>query len=240
MQRVNAGIMLTIWVLCGMMMTGATQGLCAKGDGDQLAQSIRRHIENNMSWPVEDMRMEFLSRLPDIDHLTGKMAFRITPKPGEDYIGDTSFSVRILNGGTLVREETVRVRIEVMKDFVVSAKSLTKGAVLAADDVTLQRQWVRRLPLNTLSSIDEALGRVMIQTVRSNVQITSRMIAEVMPVKKGKMVSVILDNGLMQMVMKGIAEEDGAEDTLIRVRNLSSNKVIYARVIGPASVRVDF
>lgn len=239
MQRVNAGIILTIWVLCGMMI-GATQALCAKGDGDQLAQSIRQHVENNMSWPVEDMRMEFLSKLPSLDHLTGKMVFRITPKPGDAYIGDTSFSVRILNGGTLVREETVRVRIEVMKDFVVSAKSLAKGSVLTADDVTIQRQWVRRLPANTLSSIDEALGRVMMHSVRPNIQMTYRMIAEVMPVKKGKMVSVILDNGLMQMVMKGIAEEDGAEDALIRVRNVSSNKVIYARVIGPASVRVDF
>jgi flagella basal body P-ring formation protein FlgA len=66
------------------------------------------------------------------------------------------------------------------------------------------------------------------------------MLREVKTVSKGKMVKVVLDNGLMRVVMNGLAEEDGADDSVIRVRNLNSNKIIYARVVGPSLVQIDF
>jgi flagella basal body P-ring formation protein FlgA len=59
-------------------------------------------------------------------------------------------------------------------------------------------------------------------------------------VKKGKMVQVILHNGALSLMTNAVAEEDGAEDALVRVRNWTSNKVISARVIGPSKVQVDF
>jgi len=42
------------------------------------------------------------------------------------------------------------------------------------------------------------------------------------------------------MMMSGMAEEDGAEDAVVKVRNLNSNKIIYARVIGQSKVQIDF
>jgi flagella basal body P-ring formation protein FlgA len=44
----------------------------------------------------------------------------------------------------------------------------------------------------------------------------------------------------MKITTTGLSEEDGAEGSTIKVRNLTSNKIIYARVIGDAKVRIDF
>jgi flagella basal body P-ring formation protein FlgA len=61
-----------------------------------------------------------------------------------------------------------------------------------------------------------------------------------MAVKRGKLVQIFLDSGYMKITTTGLSEEDGAEGSTIKVRNLTSNKIIYARVIGDAKVRIDF
>jgi len=159
--------------------------------------------------------------MPRIDNLSGKITSTIESRSREEYIGDTSFSIRIFANGIFLKEESVRVRIEVLHDFVVSQNSISRDSILSADDITVQKKWVRSIPMNTISSLDEALGKTITMSIRPNTQIVRSMLKEVMPVKKGKMVQVILDNGAMKMMMNGIAEEDGAEDSLVKVRNLS-------------------
>jgi flagella basal body P-ring formation protein FlgA len=132
------------------------------------------------------------------------------------------------------------VRIEVLREFVFSLNPITKNTVLTDDDVTVQKKWVRRIPANSLSSVDEVRGRSLAVSLRPHAQITRNMLREVKTVSKGKMVKVVLDNGLMRIVMNGLAEEDGTDDSVIRVRNLNSNKIIYARVVGPSLVQIDF
>jgi flagella basal body P-ring formation protein FlgA len=231
---------LMLVLICTLTLIGMSQSQAKPGDEQMLMQGIRQHIEKNMNHPAENMRVEFCSVLPKLDNLPGKVTFSIDSRSREEYLGDTSVAVRIFSNGIFVREENVRVRIEVLKDFVVSTSNIAKDTIVSEGDIMVQQKWVRSIPLNGLSSIDEALGKMTAVNVRSNIQLTRHMLKEVMPVKKGKMVQVILDNGAMKMMTSGIAEEDGAEDAMVKIRNTNSNKVIYARVIGHGKVQVDF
>lgn len=205
-----------------------------------MMQKIREHIEQNMLHPAENVRIEFLSKMPSLDNSSGKITYSIESRTTEEYIGDTVFNVRIFANGIYLKEESVRVRIEVLRDFVVSLNTIAKNSVLSEDNVTVQKKWVRRIPMNSITSLDEAVGKIITVSIRPNAQITRSMLKEVKAVRKGRMVQVLLDNGVMRIVMNGLAEEDGADDTVVKVRNLSSNKIIYARVIGPSKVQVDF
>lgn len=229
-----------ILVAIVLILSGVSQASTRDLFEADLKQKIRRHIEQNMIWPQENMRMEFLSVLPNTGDLTGKITYSIESRSREEYIGDTAFAVRIFVNGIFAREATVRVRIEVLRDFVVSLSSIGRESVLQATDVTIQKKWVKNIPMNAVASMEEAVGKNMTVSVRPNTMITRTMLKEVMPVRKGRMVQVILDNGTMKMMTNGIAEEDGASDALVRIRNINSNKIIYARVIGQARVQVDF
>lgn len=240
MLKRNAIRNLAVLIVLGLMLATLTPAT-AKESGDAvLMKKIRAHVEENIIWPAENMRMEFLSALPKTDDLAGRLTYTIDSRTREEYLGDTSFNVRIFANGIFAREETVRVRIEVLRDFVVSLNNIAKDTVLRASDVTVQKKWVKTIPMNAVSSLDEALGKNMIVSVRPNTLITRPMLKDVMPVRKGKMVQVLLDSGSMKMMMNGLAEEDGAEDAVVRVRNISSNKIIYARVIGQGKVQVDY
>jgi flagella basal body P-ring formation protein FlgA len=237
MIRNDGKILFVALMIC---LIGSLPAFGKANNEEIVMQKIREHIQNNMPWPAENVRIEFLSGMPKVADTSGQITFSIESKAREEYIGDTSFRVRIFSKQIFTKEESVRVRIEVLREFVVSQDNISRDSIISTNDVNVQKKWVRSIPMNALSSIDEAVGKNLIVSVRPNTQMMRSMLKEVMPVKKGRMVQVILDNGMMKMIMRGMAEEDGAEDSMVRVRNLNSNKIIYARVVGRAKVQVDF
>jgi flagella basal body P-ring formation protein FlgA len=207
---------------------------------EKLGLAIKDYIQKNMPWQQSSARIEFLSRPPVVNGLSGNITFRIESKQAEGYVGDTTFSIGIFQNGVLFKEESVRVRIEVLRDFIVSSHSLAKDTILSASDITIQKKWVRSIPLNVLTAQEEALGKTLSMSIRPNTEILRNMVKEVMAVKRGKIVQVYLDNGPMQITATGLSEEDGIEGAVIKVRNLTSNKIIYATVVGQAKVKVEF
>jgi flagella basal body P-ring formation protein FlgA len=187
------------------------------------------------------MRFEVLSRLPDDVFMpAGKFSWRVASKSDEGFIGDVNLLLKLYVNGIIFREDNVRVRIEVTREFVVSSKVLTKDTLIKSGDVSLQKKWVRSIPINTVSNLEDVIGKTISISIRPNAEITRNMLKEALAVKRGKLVQVLLDNGALSITSTGLSEEDGVEGSLIKVRNLSSNKTIYARVVGDAKVRVDF
>jgi flagellar basal body P-ring formation protein FlgA len=238
MSQRSRVIILTVILIATCLFIGTSA--FSKNTDEELIKQVKRHIEQNMQYSPDSVRIEILSGVPRMDQLSGIVKYKIESKPTEEYIGDTSFMVRILANDVFIKEESVRVRIEVLREYVVSQNTITRGQVISLNDVNIQKKWVRRISLNAVSSLDEVVDRMIVVSIRPNTQITRSMIKEVMPVKKGKMVQVVLDNGVMRMLTNGLAEEDGAEDSIVKIRNISSNKIIFARVIGPSRVQVDF
>jgi flagellar basal body P-ring formation protein FlgA len=232
-----------IFLICLLIALGKSIAFSSQKDvgaEDKLAKAIKEHIEKNMPWPADSVRIELTSRPPAIDEGKGKLSFKVESRPKEDYLGDTSFNVRIFQSSIFLKEETVRVRIEILREFVVSTNNLGRDAIITSNDISLQKKWVRSIPVNAISTLEEATGKMICVSIRPNTEITRNMLKEVMPVKRGKMVHIILDNGVMKITTMGLSEEDGAEGAIVKVRNITSSKIIYARVIGEAKVKIDF
>lgn len=229
--------------ICLLIALGGTNAFCGQQETlnqEILAKAITEHIEKNMPWPADSARIEMLSQLSAVAADKAGLSFKVTSRPREEYLGDTSFMVRIFQNNVFFREEAVRVRIEVLRAFVVSTNNLGRDAIITAGDVSLQKKWVRVIPLNSVSALEDAAGKMMCVSIRPNTEITRDMLKERMPVRKGKMVHIILDNGMMKIMAMGLSEEDGTEGSIVKVRNIMSSKIIYARVVGQSVVRVDF
>jgi flagella basal body P-ring formation protein FlgA len=76
--------------------------------------------------------------------------------------------------------------------------------------------------------------------MRQNIEIKRNMLKSVKTIKRGKMVKMLLESGPMMIVTFGLSEEDGSRGDFIRVKNISSNRIVQAKVIDDSSVRVDF
>ena len=220
-------------VLSAAVSFGGDTGLC------RIHAAVSDYIEANMPWPQGTARVDFLSGEPEAILQAKNITLRIEPTGNADFIGDAAFLVRVSAGGKLLRTETVRTRIEVLRDVVVAARAVRSGSILTEQDVRLMKKWVRRIPPDSLSSLDEALGKRITTQGRPGMELSVNMLKDVPLVQKGKIVKVIFDSGVMKITTIGMPEEDGAAGSIIRVRNVTSNKIIYARVLGDSLVGIE-
>lgn len=202
--------------------------------------AIREYIEANMPWPPGSLRVDFLSKEPESIPQNRDLVLRVEPAGNQDFIGDMVFLVKSFRDGNLLRTESVRTRIEVQRDVVTAARGLPAGIVLTESDIRTARRWVRRIHPHSLPSPEEASGKRLTMQVASGAEILATMLKEVPLVRKGKMVKMVFDNGSMQIVTVGLSEEDGVAGNIVRVKNITSNKIIYARVLSDSLVGIGF
>ena len=202
--------------------------------------AVQQYIEANMPWPPGTVRVDFLSAETESSAQSSNMTHRIEPAGNQDYIGNMVFLVKSYKSGRLVRTESVRTKIEVLRDIVISARALPAGTVLMDNDVKTIQKWVSRIHPQSLSSIETTAGKRLTIQVASGTEILATMLKDEPLVRKGKMVRMVFDNGLMHIVTVGLSEEDGVAGNIVRVKNITSNKIIYARVLSDSLVGIDF
>jgi flagella basal body P-ring formation protein FlgA len=66
------------------------------------------------------------------------------------------------------------------------------------------------------------------------------MLKSAQMVRKGSIVKIMAENGSLLVTTIGLSEDNGGQGDIIKVKNLTSNKIVYAKVIDQALVRVDF
>lgn len=242
MSKRAVGQVIIFSVLAGLLIFGGAAKAAAEKviDQDKLNRAVGLHIEKNMPWMKGSMRFEILSALPQLAMPEGKVTWKVESRGNEDYLGETNFVLKLYNNGVLFREEPIRARIEVLREFVIGTKNMGRNHVVAAEDISLQKRWVRSITLNSISDMNDVIGKSLCLSVRPNTEITGNMLKAVNAVTRGRIVQVILDSGAINITTMGMAEEDGVEGSFVRVRNISSNKIIYARVVGESKVKVDF
>jgi flagella basal body P-ring formation protein FlgA len=235
------GVLLTLMILSlATAVPSSLAGQVVSVKGKELKALVKKYIETNMPWKQENLRIEFLGRITDPPVQGEKISCQVKSRQDEAYIGDSIFAVGIYDDGTLVREESVRVRMEVAMDVVVSAKFLPRDTEINADDVKLVRKWFNQNPANIVTQMEDVIGKHPYSDIRQNIEIKRNMLKSVKTIKRGKMVKMVLENGPMMIVTFGLSEEDGSRGDFIKVKNISSNKIVYAKVIDDSSVRIDF
>ncbi|MEN6374015.1 MAG: flagellar basal body P-ring formation chaperone FlgA [Smithella sp.] len=242
MKQVTGKLTFFFLIAGSLIFWGAANTLAMEKviNQETLNKAVGLHIEKNMPWAKGSMRFEILSSLTEIVMPARKITWKVDSRGDEDYLGDTNFVLKFYSNGVRFREESVRVRIEVLREFVVSVKNMGCNHVIGADDISSQKKWVRSIPMNSISDKSDVVGKLLCVSVRPNSEITRNMLKEVSAVRRGKIVQVVLDTGAINVITTGLAEEDGVKGAFVRVRNISSNKIIYARVVGEAMVKVDF
>lgn len=202
--------------------------------------AVRQYIETNMPWPPEAVRVDILSEKMDSTPQNRHITLRIEPTGNQNFIGDMVFLVKSFKGGRLVKTESVRTSIEVLREIVTAARPLPAGTVLKDSDIKTIQKWVRRIHPQALSSFDTATGKRLTIQLASGAEILASMLKDSPQVRKGKMVRMVFDNGSMHIVTFGLSEEDGIAGNIIRVKNITSNKIIYARVLSESLVGIEF
>jgi len=243
--KVSAGIFKTTGLIAGIIFLSLFTGhlsmaFAAVISAETMESAVRTYVEKNMPWPEGTVRIELLDRMSDLTVSGENVSYRVQSGRNSDFIGMSSFFIRFYEKDVFLTERMVKAKLEISMDVVISAKPLSRGINIDRNDVKLIKRWFTHTPENILSNLDDVVGMKLRSSVKSNTEIRSNMVKSVPIVKRGKPVKIIFDNGLMNITTIGKSEQDGMYGDLIKVRNASSKKIIYARVMGNSLVRMEF
>ena len=205
----------------------------------RLKEIIAGYIGRNLRrLPDAEIRFTQIRAPEKIILPTGKLTYTVTPSRPE-IIGSSSFNILFKVDGRVVKNCTVRGRIEAMAEVATAAVSLRRGSIINGDQITMARQDIARLESPCLS-YEKAIGLQAIRAIRPGQPLDSHNVAPPPVIHKGEPVKIFASKGSLQISTTGIATVDGRPGDFIRVKNIASNKLVYCRVDAPGIVTVEF
>jgi len=176
----------------------------------------------------------------DLKLPAGKVEYELmVPERWEGY-GNASLALIVRVNDQVLKNQTVLVEVEALAEMVVATRTLERGEVLTAADLTLARRDLSRVQGRFLKSVDEAVGLRVKSAVHANSPVRGDYLERVPLIVSGQLVTIVAENEVVKISTVGRAKQAGAAGDLITVTNVSSQKDLAARVVDAATVQVDF
>lgn len=204
----------------------------------QITAAITKHIEKNMIWPKGAIRITFPSGIPEIPIPSKKIKIEVKDNRNDEFIGDRIYYIK-LTINNYNKQIGIQTRIEVCKDIALSSKSIAKDKNICPEDIIIVKKWFNRLPNELITDPNEIIGKRLVRSINAKIAFTSSMLSNPLMFKKGKVVKIVCDSDILNITTLGLAEEEGTYGAIVKVRNISSNKIIRAKVIGDSIVKVE-
>jgi len=228
-----AGFMLTFATL--MPVTSATA--MERQPLEDIKSSVMEFIDNTME---ANTGAEVKIKVGTIDP---RLNLRLCSSPLEPFnrrTGNLSGNVTVGVRCSAPKPWTlyVPVEISVFEQVIASAHPLTRGQLIVPQALKVIKLRTSHQHIAYYKNPKNVIGMVASRNIGAGKIITPRLIQAPTVVKRGENVTLLAKTPHLTVRMKGKAMEDGAKGELIKVRNISSNRVIEGTVEKTGIVKV--
>ena len=208
---------------------------------DFIKRLLVKYMETHLPWKRERGRFSIVSIRLSGKRLIpeGNATYEVVPPRRLNLVGRATFRVLVRVDGNLATRLWAVLDVEVLAPVVVAVRTLPKGHVLQTQDVAIQEVRLGTLTQEPFEDISKVVGKQLARRVNQGEPIMQNRVADALVIKKGALVTIIAERGLLRVTVPGVALENGEKGKIIRVRNLNSLKTIFARVSDASTVRVD-
>ena len=164
----------------------------------------------------------------------------ISETPSSGIAGTFIVHAKVTSGGELVSDFQVSLRAQLWQEVWTAASRLERGQPLDRSLLTTTKVDVLREHQPQLLADTDPSTLEVAQTVGASRPLTKRDVIERPLVRRGQVVEVVAQQGLLAISMKGLALESGARGELIKLRNLESRREFSAQILNENKVQVHF
>jgi len=155
---------------------------------------------------------------------------------GGRVMGNTTIGVRCPDeGGWNIY---VSAKIDVFGPVLVARQPVPRGTPLRESDLELVERNLSNLPYGYYSDPQPVIDQLAKRTIAAATVVTPSMLQAPKLVRRGELVSVIAETGVLKIRTRGKALGDGKAGDLVRVRSEGSRRVVDGVVISPGVVKV--
>ena len=159
-------------------------------------------------------------------------------EPKETGFGAKRISVKVMCSTGSRWTIYVPVSIDIFDSVAVSTRNLQRGERISATDFVMKRTNTSVIGQSFIDSQAAVIGMVVSRPVRSGSVIKAQDIKEPVVVSKGDTITLLANQGALQVSSEGVALANGRMGEQIRVQNARSRRVVDARVTGPGRAEV--
>ena len=153
------------------------------------------------------------------------------------WVGHQKFDIQVhTEKGPMVF--TIEAQIGMPSAVVVTAVAVPRGAILSATDVTLQRVKSDAQIGDAFQSLEDVVGREAVLAIAPGQILDPQYIRTPVLVKRGSVVTVVVQAPGVKIRTTGRAREDGSKGDSINVESLLERKTYLAKVVGIDQVEI--
>ncbi len=138
--------------------------------------------------------------------------------------------MRIHSGGELLRRVHPTVLVTTYLKVPVAVRTIQRGQIIGPEDIRWERRALRG-SLSRYPKIGEVIGAVAKRKIEAGRLLTRSAIELDYAVKKRRNVKIVYQKGAIRIELLGLALQNGRVGDIVRVKNLSSNKVLRCKVL---------
>lgn len=132
----------------------------------------------------------------------------------------------------------VPIKISVQKTILVAKRPLLKGTQIGKDDIEIATVDVSLLKQGYFTKMEDIIGLVCKQNLIQGSAFNPAILQTAIMIHKGEQVRIQAVGDMLSVSMEGIALNDGSLGDIIKVKNLSSKRIIEAQIQAKKQVRV--
>ncbi len=170
----------------------------------------------------------------------GRIAYKVKASRRRQLMGNCSLAVDFSVNGHTKKRIWATAQVEVLGTVVVTRKPLGRYKPITEDDIILQTMDLANLPSNVLTDPDAVLGKRTKRAIGVQTPLRADVIELPPLVKRGDLVTIIVESEGLKVTARGLVKKKGRLGERIPVVNVDSKKVLYARVVDPNTVKIDF
>lgn len=167
---------------------------------------------------------------------TGKLTYEIIPS-NPAILGSSRFSIIFKVDDRVRKNISVRGKLSAMGNVVVATSRIKGGTLIHPGQVALRQVDLARYRTPALM-LRDVIGKKSKRNFKKDAVIEHSGIETPPVIVKGQLVKIFLNHGGLKLTATGIARMDGKQNQMIRVKNISSNKILYCQVTAPGLVEV--
>ena len=224
-------VALLLWSTCSGVFAAGFESLDSIGAVVNTFLGTRLQHSEKQDFDVRVDRLDSRLRLAHCH--TKLQAFLPTSAP---LVGKITVGVRCTSG----KPWTVYVpaQIDVYENVLTSARPLLRGQPITANDIMVSRQKARQRSQSYFHEPKQILGMVTKRSIPEGKAFSLQLIEAPRLVLRGEDVSLVAETEYLSVRMKGKALSDGAAGDVIKVKNVTSNRIVEGVVTATGEVKV--
>jgi flagellar basal body P-ring formation protein FlgA len=132
----------------------------------------------------------------------------------------------------------VPVKVKVFRPVVITSRPLAANQLISKSDIRVVSLDIGSFNQGYVKNPEHIIGQQLKYRLSMGVVINPNSLKQQKIIKRGEMISLVAVAGKMEVRMSGTALSDGTLGQRVRVKNLSSKRVVVGVVDGPGVIKI--